>query len=260
VEVADVVVEERREDENGASRPEGNVGAPLDPSSKPQDERKGAPLGAREGVPDDASSNPQHERGPRRKSRKGIGGPKTAAGKAVVRLNAMKHGVLAETPVLPLVESAERWEELRRDVLDWFDLKGPFQESMGTRAATLIWRLERAGRAETEATRSYQSDVPEDWKSSMRMQGLPIPDRKTRERVEEEYRMLMARLLPGDEMMDKILRYESKLHRYLLQTIYMILVVKGLKQARSGRFYGIAELNPPEVSKNMGTPPGGGYP
>ena len=54
----------------------------------------------------------------KRTSRKGIGGPKTAAGKAAgkarVRLNAMKHGVLAETPVLPLVESEERSEELRR--------------------------------------------------------------------------------------------------------------------------------------------------
>ena len=28
-------------------------------------------------------------------NRKGIGGPKTAAGKAAVRLNAMKHGLLA---------------------------------------------------------------------------------------------------------------------------------------------------------------------
>jgi hypothetical protein len=186
------------------------------------------------------------------------GGPKTQAGKERVRLNAMRHGVLAETPVLPLVESQEKWERLRLDVLDWFGLEGPFQESLGTRAATLIWRLERAARAETEATRDYQSDVPEDWKTSMRMEGLPIPDRKTRDRVKEEFRMLMARLLPGDETMDKILRYESKLHRYLLQTIYMILVVKGAKQVRTGRFYGVAELDPPEVSRRMGLPPGAG--
>ena len=69
---------------------------------------------------------------------RGIGGPKTEAGKAAVRLNAVKHGVLglrlrplarsgqAPTPVLPLVESKERWEELRRDVLDWLGLEGPF--------------------------------------------------------------------------------------------------------------------------------------
>jgi len=232
-----VVEEERREGERDEDAPLVLREPPA--SAGRQDERNETPAGER-------------------KSRKGVGGPNTAAGKAVVARNPIKHGVLAQTPVLPLVESQEEWERLRQDVLDWFGLEEPFQESLGERVATLIWRLKRAARAETEATRHYQDDVPEDWKSSMRMEGLPIADRKTRDRVKEEVRMLMARLLPGDETMDKILRYESKLHRYLLQTIYMILVVKGAKQVRSGRFYGVAELDPPEVSKRMGLPPGGG--
>jgi hypothetical protein len=194
----------------------------------------------------------------KRTSRKGVGGPKTAAGKAAVRLNAVKHGVLAETPVLPLVESAEEWEELRRDVLDWFDLQGPFLESLGTRAATLVWRLERAARLETEATRYYQEDVPEDWESSMRMEGLPIPDKPTNERVKEEYRMLMARLLPGDEILDKVMRYETRLHRYLLQTLYLIMVLKGAKKTRISRFWGLPDLNSPEISGQMGMPPSPG--
>jgi len=44
--------------------------------------------------------------------RKGVGGPKTARGKAVVRLNPVRHGVLSQTPVIPLVERAEDWERL----------------------------------------------------------------------------------------------------------------------------------------------------
>ena len=34
------------------------------------------------------------------------GGPRTAAGRAVVRRNPIKHGVLAQTPVIELVERA----------------------------------------------------------------------------------------------------------------------------------------------------------
>ncbi|TMB68473.1 MAG: hypothetical protein E6J43_06185 [Chloroflexi bacterium] len=258
-----MVVEDRRDGE-GEGAPLNPFGDAQDRPSIPQDERNGAcdePEGA-SGDPWIRPSDGRATRGERNGGpeggRKGAGGPKTTAGKALVARNAIKHGVLAQTPVLPLVESEEEWAELRQDVLDWFDLRGPFRESLGERAAMLIWRLKRAARAETEATRAYQKDVPEDWKSSMMMEGLPIPDRKTRDRVKEECRMLMARLLPGDETMDKILRYESKLHRYLLQTLYMILVVKGLKQARSGRFYGVTELDPPEVSRKMGTPPGAG--
>jgi len=183
-------------------------------------------------------------------------GPRTPEGKQRSRRNATRDGVLANTPVLPLVENEQDWQRLRQDVLDWFGLEGEFQESLGERVAMLIWRLKRAARMETEAVRHYQQDVPEDWRASMRMAGLPIPDRETRERVEEEYRMLMARLLPGDDMMDKVLRYESKLHRYLLQMLYMIMVLKGLIPAGTARFYRAAALDPPEAPRRMGTPPG----
>ena len=65
-------------------------------------------------------------------------------------------------------------------------------------------------------------------------------------------RMLMARLLPGEETMEKILLYESRLNRYLLQTLYMIMVLKGFIKPKAGRFHGVAELGPPEASRRAG--------
>jgi hypothetical protein len=209
------------------------------------------------------------------KSRKGIGGPKTPAGKARVSRNAVKHGILAETPVLMRVESQEKWEALKRDVFEFFDLQGPMLESLGTRAAGLIWRLDRASRFETEATAQYIEEVPEDWYRSMKLEGRRVSvlrdgpagppfaaaqDRPQDERditkadVEEMYRMMMARLLPGDEVMGKVMRYETKVHRFLMQTLYQIMILKGLKRQMTSRFFGVAELNPPGISKN--SPPG----
>ena len=78
--------------------------------------------------------------------RKRGGGPKTPEGKARVRLNPVKHGVLAQTPVIPLVEREEDWERLRQSVFDWFQLEGEFAEALGTRAAFLMWRLKRLER------------------------------------------------------------------------------------------------------------------
>jgi hypothetical protein len=66
--------------------------------------------------------------------------------------------------------------------------------------------------------------------------------------------MLMARLLPGEELMDKVLRYESRLHRYLLQMIYMIMVMKGLILAGKARFFGPGVLEPPAVSARREPP------
>jgi hypothetical protein len=164
-------------------------------------------------------------------------GPKTPEGKKRSQRNALKHGIFAQTPVLPLVEDEGEWLALRQDVIDWFGLEGAFQETLGERVAMLLWRLKRVARMETEDIRHYQADVPEDWVSSMHLAGLPIPDRKTKEQVEEMRRMVMARLLPGEETMDKILRYESRLNRYMLQTLYMIMVLKGLIRPRGGKSF-----------------------
>ena len=188
----------------------------------------------------------QNELSPQHLKKRG-GGPKTPGGKQRSSRNATRHGVFARTPVLPLVEDEDEWLRLRQDVIDFFGLEGEFQQSLGERAAWLTWRLKRVARMEIEDVRHYQADVPEDWVSSMRMAGLPIPDRKTKQQVEEMRRMLMARLLPGEEIMEKILLYESRLNRYMLQTLYMIMVLKGFIKPKRGKLYGVAELTPPEV-------------
>jgi hypothetical protein len=41
-------------------------------------------------------------------------GPKTEAGKSIVRLNAVQHGVLSTTPVIPPLEREEDWKRTGR--------------------------------------------------------------------------------------------------------------------------------------------------
>jgi hypothetical protein len=82
--------------------------------------------------------------------------------------------------------------------------------------AALYWRLLRVQRFECEAISAHLDDVPRDWRSLREAVGLPVPDDVTPEAVAEMDAMLMSRLLPGDETIDKIMRYETKLHRFLL--------------------------------------------
>ena len=96
--------------------------------------------------------------------RKRGGGPKTPEGKAVVRRNPIKHGVLAlrlrlsarsgqaPAPVIPLVEREEDWQRLRRGVFEWFELEGPLLESLGDR-----WRCWCGSR---HALQGYHRDRP----------------------------------------------------------------------------------------------------
>ena len=173
------------------------------------------------------------------------GGPKTAKGKAVVRLNPLRHGVLSQTPVIPLVERFEDWEKLRLGVHEFFKVKGqPWPEALADRLAGIYWRLLRNQRYESEAITGYMMDVPRDWRSLRAAVGLPVPEELTPEAVAEMDVMLMARLLPGDETMDKVLRYETKLHRMLLQTEHQLLVLMGMARG-PGLQWGTPDLTPP---------------
>lgn len=81
-------------------------------------------------------------------------GPKTAAGKQKIKMNALKHGLRAEAHVLP-DESAEDFDEFVRGVVDYltkieekhWDM-APWPVEAAKRIALNLWRLRRVGRVE----------------------------------------------------------------------------------------------------------------
>ena len=75
-------------------------------------------------------------------------GPKTREGKAVVRLNAIRHGLLARDVVLP-GEDADAFEDLWNQVRADLSPVGPIEEFLVDRVVNAMWRLRRWGRAET---------------------------------------------------------------------------------------------------------------
>lgn len=182
------------------------------------------------------------------KRRERRGGPKSAEGKAVVRLNPVKHGVLSQRPVLPLVEREEDWERLRRGIMEDLEVTGSLEEALAERIAQQVWRLARSSRAEVEAIDGYMREVPRDWRLSRLSAGLPIPEELTPEIVAEMDRMLMERLMPGNETLDKLMRYETKVHRFMLQTLHQFLVVKELRKPGGG-YQGLADSRPRTLEK-----------
>ena len=75
-------------------------------------------------------------------------GPKTQEGKAVVRLNAFRHGLLTRDVVLP-GEDADAFEDLLNQVRAELSPVGPIEELLVDRAVNTMWRLGRLARAET---------------------------------------------------------------------------------------------------------------
>jgi hypothetical protein len=75
-------------------------------------------------------------------------GPKTPEGKAVVRLNACRHGLFARDVVLP-EEDADAFEDLWNQVRANLSPEGPIEEFLVDRVVNAMWRLWRLTRAET---------------------------------------------------------------------------------------------------------------
>lgn len=76
-------------------------------------------------------------------------GPRTLAGKVASSVNATRHGLRARSVVLPGIESPEAWEAHRDAVVSSLAPVGAAAVALAERAAELLWRLQRAGAAES---------------------------------------------------------------------------------------------------------------
>jgi hypothetical protein len=114
-------------------------------------------------------------------------GPKTAAGKARIALNAITHGISSTRLVVP-GESNTAWAANRTAIVDALAPVGPVETALAERVASAVWRLQRVVAYEEAA----------------------IAER-------EHLETASARLLPHPLDIDKIIRYEAHLTRQFYQ-------------------------------------------
>ena len=155
------------------------------------------PLIARSEQQPTATVPPSGGPGPRGKR-----GPKTAAGKEKVSLNAVKNGLTSVRPILPGECSAD-WDAFRRAIIDDLAPVGPVATELAEAVAFGFWRRRRLI--------TYQLAV--------------IDERQHLEPAS-------ARLLPGPLDIDKIIRYESHVNRQIYQGLHEL---EAMQDARDGK-------------------------
>jgi len=75
-------------------------------------------------------------------------GPRTLPGKARSRLNALTHGLTAQT-VVDVIEDADEFRVFAAEVAAGYRITSPFQRELIRRLTSLLWRLRRAHAVET---------------------------------------------------------------------------------------------------------------
>jgi hypothetical protein len=160
-----------------------------------------------------------------------------------VTFNATKHGILSVSPVIPWLETEEDWLEFRDGIFESIQPDDFLQSFLADRVADIAWRILRLRRYERESIANSLRKVARDMVLNAGLAHQDIPPPESIERKEEMDRMAMYRLIPGEETLDKIGRYETRLHRQLLQTIRQIAALKKWtgdlpERLRSGPFDG----------------------
>jgi len=94
-------------------------------------------------------------------------GPRTPEGKARVRLNALKHGILASEAVIRAgegAEEAEAFEALLAALKDDLAPAGALEELLVEKLAVIVWRWRRVLRYELGAIRERADEAVAAWR------------------------------------------------------------------------------------------------
>lgn len=195
-------------------------------------------------------------------------GPRSAAGKAAIANNHLKHGLAAAAIVLPS-EDAAGWKRFHEDVLARFDADDPVEIALASHIAELLWRLRRVVRAEQQfvsVDQIHRDALAYDRKqvTAAAAQGAtetppPADDDSTPEKrkrlgqklgpyaeayiaseAASSYRETLPVLLPGDAALDKIMRYEAHLSRLLNHALHEL---EALQERRRGNAAPLARLD-----------------
>ncbi len=115
------------------------------------------------------------------------GGVKTPEGKAIVKYNALKHGLLAKEVVITTGDGAENPEEfnaLLEDLKTQLKPEGVLEEMLAEKIAVAYWRLRRACRYEVGLIRQKLDSATDNFYDGADLQGRKY--HKTDEEINQE--------------------------------------------------------------------------
>lgn len=134
------------------------------------------------------------------------GGPNTPEGKAVSKLNALKHGILSQE-VLIEGEDNNTLQSVSEALIAEFKPVGPIEEMLVDRIISSLWRLRRSINAEKNTMEWYKND-------DFMLAGLDGTfDEKQGARSK-------VKKMITNEGIETILRYETTIERSLLKALH----------------------------------------
>jgi hypothetical protein len=183
-------------------------------------------------------------------------GPRTLKGKAVVRFNALRHGLLARDVILP-GEDIDAFEELWNQVRSDLSPVGRLEEFLVDRVINAMWRLRRLARAETaflywrmhvlkadrlaEWVRSFEESLLDGLSfttiTDKASHGEAVEARRRAEHERDRDEVLIGCALDAEakegDALGKLVRYETAIERSLCRSLYELHQLQDERQNRA---------------------------
>ncbi len=164
----------------------------------------------------------------RRNARKSTG-PRTGRGKAIARLNGLKHGLSARIIVLPH-EDPRAYERQRDELFERLGPAGALECELVERLAQLLWRLARAPIAEAAvfADAVENAEMADTWSKRAATETGAGP-------VDEIAALRNALRFSADLhdsyglATNRLMRYEAHLERSFRRTLDLFLRLRGMR-------------------------------
>jgi hypothetical protein len=161
-------------------------------------------------------------------------GPKTAAGKALSRGNAYKHGLTAETIVIG-DEDPQAFDRIRADLWEEYNPRLGIESELVERMAVLMWRLRRIPVFEAALIEARRAEVA-DWNSVQELRNGPRD------------KCLGHALIADSRSYDtlgKLSRYEAALMNAFNRTLQQLISLKGLRVRDQSQAHVVEILSSP---------------
>jgi hypothetical protein len=115
--------------------------------------------------------------------------------------------------------------------MDSLQPDGHLETVLAERIASILWRLYRLQRYESEMVEVYIRGIPDDMAMSLQYsKALGAPDPSEDELNTRYHDHISRRLVGSDDSIAKITRYESHLHRLFLQTLHELEAIQVRRQ------------------------------
>lgn len=168
-------------------------------------------------------------------------GPKTEKGKARVRRNAVRHGILSPAPIITGLESEADWWRHHDGIFQSLEPQGHLEEVLTERIASILWRLRRAQYHETLMIEVSHHGIPENLAiTEAYRRGIGMRPKTEEQHLQDADDAVSRLLIPPEYVLNKVMRYESHLHRLFLQTLHEL---EALQTRRQGGVSHLARLD-----------------